>query len=83
MIGWTKQEKHLGEDMVKAGYKKGEIDMEINECRLDATVVLNNIKAHNYTIQDYPMSEFESRIVIKALNRYLADLKFEQEIKVH
>lgn len=57
--------------------------MEINECRLDATVVLNNIKAHNYTIQDYPMSEFESQVVIKALNRYLADLKFEQELKVH
>ena len=83
MIGWTKQEKHLGEDMVKAGYKKGEIDMEINECRLDATVILNNIKAHNYSIQDYSLSEYESKIVMKALERYLADLKFEQELKVY
>jgi hypothetical protein len=69
--------------MVKAGYKKGEIDMEINEYRLDATVVLNNIKAHNYSIQDYSLSEYESKIVMKALERYLADLKFEQELKVY
>ena len=69
--------------MVKAGYKKGEIDMEINECRLDATVILNNIKAHNYSIQDYSLSEYESKIVMKALERYLADLKFEQELKVY
>lgn len=57
--------------------------MPINEMRLNATVVLNNIKAHNYSIQDYPLSEHESKIIMKALERYLDDLKFEQELKVH
>ena len=46
--------------------------MPINEMRLNATVVLNNIKAHNYSIQ-----------VMKALERFLDDLKFEQELKVY
>lgn len=54
--------------------------MPINEMRLNAT---DNIKAHNYSIQDYSLSEYESKIVMKALERYLADLKFEQELKVY
>ena len=57
--------------------------MSINEMKLDATVVLNNIKGHNFMIQDYPMAEYESKIIIKAIERYIDDLKFEQEIKVH
>lgn len=57
--------------------------MPINEMRLNATVVLNNIKTHNFSIQDYPLSEFESEIVLKAIERYIDDLKFEQELKVH
>lgn len=57
--------------------------MPINEMRLNATVVLNNIKAHNYSIQDYSLSEYESKIIMQALERYLDDLKFEQELKVH
>ena len=57
--------------------------MPINEMRLNATVVFNNIKAHNYSIQDYSLSEYESKIVMKALERFLDDLKFEQELKVH
>lgn len=57
--------------------------MPINEMSLNATVVLNNIKAHNYSIQDYSLPEYESKIVIKALERFLDDLKFEQELKVY
>ena len=57
--------------------------MPINEMRLNATVVLNNIKAQNYSIQDYSLSEYESKIVMKALERFLDDLKFEQELKVY
>lgn len=57
--------------------------MPINELSLNATVVLNNIKAHNYSIQDYSLSEYESKIVMKALERFLDDLKFEQELKVY
>lgn len=57
--------------------------MPINEMSLNATVVLNNIKAHNYSIQDYSLPEYESKIVMKALERFLDDLKFEQELKVY
>ena len=57
--------------------------MPINEMRLNATVVLNNIKAHNYSIQDYSLPEYESKIVMKALERFLDDHKFEQELKVY
>jgi len=83
MIGWMKQEKHLGKDTVKVGCDKEEKNMPISEAGLDATVVLNNIKGHIYTVSNYEMSEKESKIVIRALERYLADLKFEQELKVH
>ena len=58
-------------------------NMPVSEARLEATVVLNNLKGHTYTVSDYEMSEHESQIVIKALERYLADLKFEQELKVY
>lgn len=82
MIGWMRQGKHLDKDTEKVGYKEGET-MPINEMRLNATVVLNNIKTHNFSIQDYPLSEFESEIVQKAIERFIDDLKFEQELKVY
>lgn len=82
MIGWKRQEKHLDKGTEKVGYKEGKV-MPINEMRLNATVVLNNIKTHNYSIQDYPLSEYESEIVLKALEKYIDDLKFEQELKVY
>ncbi len=57
--------------------------MPIDEISVDATIVLNNIKAHNFLIQDYPMAEYEAKIVIKAIERYLDDLKFEKELIIH
>lgn len=50
---------------------------------LEATVVLNNLKKHTFSVSNYEMSENEANIVINALNKYLADLKFEQELKVY
>lgn len=57
--------------------------MAISESRLRATVVRNNIKQHDFTIEKYEMPQDEAEIVLKALERYIDDLKFEQELKVY
>ena len=57
--------------------------MAISESRLRATVVRNNIKQHDYTIEKYEMPQDEAEVVLKALERYIDDLKFEQELKVY
>lgn len=48
---------------------------DIKENILNATVALNNIKQHNYSIEDYPMCEKESVIVRKALESYIDEQK--------
>lgn len=50
---------------------------------LEVTVILNNLKGHTFSVSNYAMSENEAKIVVNALERYLADLKFEQELKVY
>lgn len=57
--------------------------MAISEERLEATVILNNLKKHTFSVSNYPMNENEAKVVINALEKYLADLRFEQELKVY
>lgn len=57
--------------------------MAISENKLRATVVRNNIKQHDFTIEKYKMPQDEAEVVLKALERYIDDLKFEQELKVY
>lgn len=57
--------------------------MAISESKLKATVVRNNIKRHDFTIEKYKMPQDEAEVVLKALERYIDDLKFEQELKVY
>ena len=57
--------------------------MAISENKLRATVVRNNIKQHDFTIEKYKMPQDEAEVVLKALARYIDDLKFEQELKVY
>ena len=73
--------KLLDEGMEKVGCNK-EGNMAISEERLEATIVLKNIKGHTYSVSNYELSENEANIVINALNKYLADLKYEEELKV-
>lgn len=54
----------------------------ISEERLLTTTTLNNIKAHNYTVADYKLCPKEADVVIKALDHYLRDMKFDEEVRV-
>jgi len=56
--------------------------MNISEYRFEVTKTLNNIKQHDYTVSDYKMCKSEANIVSEALERYLTDLKYDEELRI-
>ena len=48
----------------------------------DLTIVINNIKQHNYTIGDYKLCENEASIVLKYLEKAKKELEFDEKVNV-
>lgn len=50
--------------------------------RIRTKIVLSNVSNHRYDVGDYKLCPKESEIVVRALERYLSDLAFDEELKV-
>ena len=53
--------------------------MEKSIDKVKATIVLNNIKEHNFTIADYKLCEDEAKICIQLLSAYIGKNEVEHE----
>lgn len=62
--------------------KREDTKMAISEQLFDVTRTLSNVKNHDYTVSDYKLCKNESDIVVKALNKYLTDLNYDERLKV-
>lgn len=54
----------------------------MSEERLTAKVILSNLEKHRFDVGDYKMCSTEAEIVKAALNDYLDNLTFDEELKV-
>ena len=54
----------------------------ISENVTDIQVTLTNIKKNDYSVQDYKLCPKEADIVVKALEKYLEDTKFDENVRV-
>ena len=55
---------------------KNEID------KVKATIVLNNIREHNFTIADYKLCESEAKVCMQLLSTYVGENEVENETVV-
>lgn len=62
--------------------KGGYMVKTVSETRLRAQTTLNNIKGYNYSVADYKLCERESKIIITALEKYINEIKFDEEVEV-
>ncbi len=54
--------------------------MDNNEI-FEVTKIMNNLKNHDFTVQNYKMTVEESDVVIRALGNYLLDLKNDSNLE--
>ena len=53
---------------------------DLKELIFEATRTRNNIRNHEYDVQDYPMCKKEADIVMVALQKYIDDLEGQNVI---
>ena len=51
--------------------------MDKNNEVFETTKIMANIKNHDFSVADYKMCKSESEVVMRALESYLSDLKFD------
>lgn len=54
----------------------------ISEELFNARRTLNNIKNHNYTVADYRICSEEAEVIIKALEKHVKDVSFDEGLKI-
>ena len=52
--------------------------MDKKEEIFEVTKIISNIRNNNYTVGDYKLCESESKVVLRALEEYLANIKFDE-----
>ena len=51
--------------------------MDKNEEIFEVTKIISNVRHNNYIVGDYKLCESESKVVLRALEEYLANIKFD------
>ena len=51
--------------------------MDKNNEIFETTKIMTNIRNHDFSVADYKMCKSESEVVMRALESYLSDLKFD------
>ena len=49
--------------------------MDITEEKFEVTKIMNNLKQHNFQIQDYKICESEAKVIIDVLEKRLVGLE--------